>query len=133
MTTIRTALLFAGAVLIGASAAGCGHAPPPAKPSASSPVIVIFDVVGAKPLAATGLTVTAVDRPGQSHAPFTSGQVSLSMPGMSMPPNVVPLKAVSPGRFTGTGTFTMAGKWVASVHLTMQDGKTVDQDFPVSL
>jgi len=81
----------------------------------------------------TQFLVQASDK---QHRPVSGATVSLdlAMPGMDMGRNVVALKemAATPGSYTGTGRFPMAGDWQATV--SAERGAVQEsQTFPISV
>jgi nitrogen fixation protein FixH len=88
----------------------------PAKPQQLDPIL---------------FTVQVRNRSGK---PISSAivTVNLAMPTMDMGRNSVVMSAVKPGQYVGTGRFTMAGSWEATV--TAAKGKDGgDRVFPVEV
>ncbi len=105
--------------------AGCApkDAPPPAPPPAVTPAPaskeITLDWTPKKPqsLDPTQFTVRVFDVQGQPKAADTAS-LSLAMPTMDMGKNEVALKSTAPGVYVGTGRFTMAGDWWATVKVS---------------
>jgi len=101
--------------------AGCArqHSPPLAPPqvipaSASKQITLDWTPKTPRSLDPTQFIVRVFDAEGQPQA-ADKATLSLAMPTMDMGKNDVALKATAPGVYTGTGRFTMAGGWWATV------------------
>ncbi len=113
-------------LLVALLCAGCApkQPPPPAPPltaasnatpaAASKQITLDWTPKQPRSLDPIQFTVHLFGAEGQ---PQSAGKVSLSiaMPTMDMGKNVVPLKATAPGVYVGTGRFSMAGDWWATV------------------
>ncbi len=110
------------AVLTALLCAGCAptHTPPPAPPlsvapaSANKQITLDWTPKIPRSLDPTQFTVRVFDAEGQPQATGKAA-LTLAMQTMDMGKNDVVLKATSPGVYTGTGRFTMAGSWWATV------------------
>lgn len=113
---------FLPAVLL---CAGCApkQTPPPAPPLTAAPAMSSKQVtLGWTPKQPRSLDPTqfTVHLFGAGGQPQSAGSVSLSlaMPTMDMGQNEVKLKATAPGVYVGTGRFSMAGGWWATVKVS---------------
>lgn len=118
------------AVLAALLCAGCApkQSPPPAPPPsvtaapASKQITLDWTPKQPQSLDPTQFTVRVFDAQGQPQA-ADKADLSLEMHTMDMGKNDVSLKPTGPGVYTGTGRFTMAGGWWATV--TVHTGGTV--------
>lgn len=113
--------------------AGCTPHPVAAPPPQKSSFQITLQMTPAKPrqLDPTAFTVQLTDRAGKL-IPNAVVTADLAMPTMDMGRNSVVLNPVEPGRYGGTGRFTMAGSWI--VTLRASRGKEVSQQaFPVEV
>lgn len=121
-------ILFSFSVLTGCTP----H--PAATPLPQQPSLQItFQATPANPrqLDPTTFTVRIADK---SEKPISDAAVmaELAMPTMDMGRNAIAMNCVEPGRYTGSGRFTMAGSWTVTVHAAR--GKDMSQQtFPVEV
>jgi len=109
-------------VLAALLCAGCvpKQTPPPTPPplvtpaQASKQVTLDWTPKTPRSLDPTQFTVRVFDAEGQPQTAKTV-TLALAMPTMDMGKNDVVLKPTAPGVYTGTGRFTMAGGWWATV------------------
>jgi hypothetical protein len=68
-----------------------------------------------------------------SRKAVTGAQVVLegNMSHAGMAPEFATAKETSPGEYQATLELSMAGDWVVLVHLTLSDGKKLDQQFEI--
>ncbi len=121
-------LFFSHLILV-----GCAPHPAAVPPPQQSSLQITLQATPTKPrqLDPTTFTVRVADRSGK---PITDVAVTaeLAMPTMDMGRNAVVMNLVEPGRYDGTGRFTMAGPWTVSVRAVR--GKEVSQQsFPVEV
>ncbi len=113
--------------------AGCAHQAAPAPPPANAHWHMTLTLAPNIPrqLEPTQLTVQGSDRAGRpvSGAAVT---ISLVMPSMDMGQNQVPATAAAAGIYTGTGRFTMPGRWQATVQAE-KNALHQTQSFPVTV
>lgn len=118
---MKTALFFLPVLFC----AGCASkdtppaAPPPAVTPAPASKEITLDWTPKTPrsLDPTQFTVRVFDAAGQPKA-ADKAALNLAMPTMDMGKNDVHLKATAPGVYVGTGRFTMAGDWWATVKVS---------------
>ncbi len=113
---------------------GCGTHPEAALPQRLNPNLrVTLHTIPVQPrqLDPTTFTVRLVDASGK---PIRNAGVhlNLAMPSMDMGKNEVVLKSAGPGVYTGTGRFTMAGAWQATV-IEPHGSLAARQDFPIEV
>lgn len=119
--------------------AGCSHneptdiSPIPSASAVTDAHAMLSFPANVKKLASVPFTLSVTN--GKTGAPISGlrATVGLEMPSMTMPPNVVRLSPQKPGVYTGSGTFTMAGKWQATAVYLDNSGSEGSQSFPVQV
>jgi len=113
-----------------------GCAPHPPAPTREEPNPHLTLALGIAPRPATSLdptvfTVRVTDAAGKPLSGVRV-EVALAMPVMEMGRNAVVMQETRAGTYIGTGRFTMAGDWRATVTAS-QGGEHAARNFPVQV
>jgi YtkA-like len=80
--------------------------------------------IPAKPLQNDVVIVSVTDSETKLPNAYAHVTISLSMPGMSMPPNIITCHVENDQAYHGSCIFTMRGKWQMEIKAQFRSGKT---------
>lgn len=105
---------------------GCG------RQSASKPNLTVSYEVFPLPARAGDVTITIKVTDG-SDKPIPGARIRLegNMSHAGMAPVFADVKEIGPGRYQTSLKLSMAGDWQVLVHLTLPDGRELDQQFEI--
>ena len=100
--------------------------------SASKPNLTVSYEVSPLPARVGDVTITIKMTDG-SETPIAGARIKLegNMSHAGMAPVFADAKEIAPGRYQTSMKLTMAGDWQVLVHLTLPDGREVDQQFEI--
>ena len=100
--------------------------------SASKPNLTVSYEVAPLPARVGDVTITIKMTDG-SEKPIAGARIKLegNMSHAGMAPVFAEAKEIGPGRYQTSMQLTMAGDWQVLVHLTLPDGREVDQQFEI--
>ena len=103
------------------------------RPVEPTPFVAIDHEFSPQPVRVGPVTVTLrlTDAVGKAlTGAHITVEADMSHPGMS--PEFAEAKEFEPGRYQAHVEFQMAGDWVILLHITLADGKKLEQQFKVS-
>ena len=105
---------------------GCRHE------RASTPNLTVSYEVSPLPARAGDVTITIKLLDG-SNEPIAGARIKLegNMSHAGMAPVLAEAKEIGPGRYRTNMNLSMAGDWLVLVHLTLPDGREMDQQFEI--
>ena len=100
--------------------------------SASKPNLTVSYEVSPLPARVGDVTITITMTDG-SEKPIAGARIKLegNMSHAGMAPVFADAQEIGPGRYQTSMKLTMAGDWQVLVHLTLPDGREVDQQFEI--
>lgn len=106
---------------------GCRHQ------SAPTTNLTIAYEVSPLPARVGDVTITIRMKDGGSNEPIAGARIKLegNMSHAGMAPVFADAKEISPGQYRTNMKLSMAGDWYVLVHLTLPDGRELEQEFEI--
>ena len=107
---------------------GCRH-----RSAATTQNLTVSYEVSPLPARVGDVTITIRMKDGGSNEPIAGARIKLegNMSHAGMAPVFVEATEISPGQYRTKMKLSMAGDWYVLVHLTLADGRELEQEFEI--